>query len=100
MFFLQSQNQIYFKNPYFYKKKDYKRALNNYIKVSFFARKYKNESQIFSSNYNIGILKRKIGDKEEALKLYQENYFYAKRNIDKISTNDYLTSITAISNIQ
>jgi AraC-like DNA-binding protein len=87
------------KGDFFYKKKDYKRALNNYIKVSFFARKYKNESQIFSSNYNIGILKRKIGDKEEALKLYQENYFYAKRHIDKISTNDYLTSITAISNI-
>ena len=87
------------KGDYFYKKKKYKKALDNYLKVSLFAHKYNNKYEIFNSNYNIGIIKRKINEKEPALKLFKENYLYAIKNLDKIETDAYLTSITALANI-
>jgi len=87
------------KGNYYYNRKNYKKALDNYLKVSFFAKKYKNDGLIFSSNYNIGIIKRKIGEKSDALKLYKENFFYAKKNLEKLNNIEYLNAITAIANI-
>ena len=87
------------KGDYFYEKKKYKKALDSYLKVSLFANKYNNKYEIFNSNYNIGIIKRKINEKEPALKLFKENYSYAIKNLDKIDTDNYLISITALANI-
>lgn len=87
------------KGSFYYGKKNYKKALDNYLKASFFARKHKNESQIFSSNYSIAILKRKIGEKKEALELYKPNFIYARKNISKVGVRQYLNSITALANI-
>lgn len=87
------------KGYYYFNSKNYKRALDNYLKVSFYAKKFKDEKLNFKSNYSIGIIKRLINEKEAALALFKENYNYAKNNLAKIDTLQYLNSITAIANI-
>jgi AraC-like DNA-binding protein/TolA-binding protein len=87
------------KGDFYYKRKKYKTALDNYLQVSFYANKYKNKKQIFDSNYNIGIIKRKINEKESALVLFKENYQFALKNLDEIDTEDFLLSITSLANI-
>tara|TARA_R110000751_G_scaffold937_2_gene3203 strand:- start:11131 stop:12843 length:1713 start_codon:yes stop_codon:yes gene_type:complete len=88
------------KGGYYFNLKNYPKALDNYLKVSFYAEKLKNSKYIFKSKYDLGILKRKINEKEEALKLYKEVYHYhllnKKTNLDTIN---YLSTITAIANI-
>ena len=87
------------KGDYFFNLKDYKRALDNYLLVSEMAKKYNNEDQIFKANNNIGIIKRQINEKEDALKLFKTNFKYARQNLGEIDTLSYLSSIMALANI-
>jgi len=88
------------KGSYYFNSKDYKRALNNYLKVSYYAKKHNDKKLIFKSNYCIGTIKRIINEKEKALKLYKENFTFAKKNLGKqIDTINYINSIAAIANI-
>ncbi|WP_340064057.1 helix-turn-helix domain-containing protein [Ascidiimonas aurantiaca] len=87
------------KGDYFFNLKDYVRALDNYLLVSEIAKKYKNEKQYFKINENIGVIKRQINEKEEALQLFKANFKYAKQNLKSIDTLSYLNSITFLANI-
>lgn len=87
------------KGDYYFNLRDYKKALENYLKVSNYANKHKNKILIFKSKDNIGSIKRKIGEKEAALKLFKENFLYAKENLEEIEISSYLNSISAIANI-
>jgi len=91
----------YLTKAYFYHEKgDYKNAVDNYLLANKFAKKHKNIDLILDSNYSIGTIKRKIGEYEEALKLYRENIPYARKVLAKNNnSNYYLTTLMAISNI-
>jgi AraC-like DNA-binding protein len=87
------------KGDYFLRNKRYKKALDNYLKVSFYANKFKNELLVFNSDYNIGIIKRLINEKESALKLFKKSYLFAKNNTTKIEEEDLLISLKSLANI-
>ncbi|WP_400075064.1 helix-turn-helix domain-containing protein [Winogradskyella sp. R77965] len=87
------------KGDYYFNIRDYNKALDNYLKVSSYANKYDNKRLIFKSNDNISSIKRRIGEKESALKLSKENYYYAKEYLKEIDTTSYLNAITSLANI-
>jgi len=87
------------KGDYYYNKKAYKRALDNFLQFSFYAKKQKNRNLIFNSKYYIGITKRRTGDYEEALEIYKENLSYAQNNKSSIDSKTYLNTFTALVNL-
>lgn len=87
------------KGDFYYDKRVYKLALDNYLKFSYFAKKHNQEQMIYNANYNIGVIKRRTENLKEALELYQSNYAFTKQNKGKVSNQVYLNSITAIANV-
>jgi AraC-like DNA-binding protein len=87
------------KGDHYFNQRDYKKALNNYLKVSEYANIYKNKKSIIKSNDNIGSIKRKIGEKNSALKLYLKNLDYFNEKPRELDTIGYLNCLTSIANI-
>jgi len=88
------------KGDYYYTNNDFKKALNNYLLFSKYANKHNQENYISSSNYYIGIIKRRVGDLDEALEIYQKNFAYTQANEYSINNDiTYLNSITSLANI-
>lgn len=88
------------KGDYYYNKRVYKRALDNYLLFLKYAKEHNVAADVSRGNYIIGVLKRRIGDTEEALKLYQENLLYNIENRDSINNDiTYLRSIMALANV-
>lgn len=87
------------KGDFYYKKRVYPKAIDNYLLFFKYATKHDQKEMISRANYNIGMVKRRMGNKQEALTLYQKNYAYTKQNKELISTIAYLNSITAIANV-
>lgn len=83
------------KGGFFYGKRDFKKAIDNYIKAKKYSR---NEYLNFSVNSSIGILKDRIGEFKEALVIHKKNYLFAKKRIKHNSNRMYLNSIYAIAN--
>lgn len=86
------------KGNFYYDKRGFKKALDNYISTRTYAKQYTNTSLLFKSTYAIGILKDRIGESEAALQLHRENYAYAMQHIKIIGKTDYLNSIFALAN--
>ncbi len=85
------------KGLFFYGKKDYKRALFNFLKVDQYAKKYQDEYSIYKTRKNIGFIKRISGDFKQAIDLYKQNLKFAySRNIDTVR---YLNTLTSIANV-
>ncbi|MCK8523050.1 tetratricopeptide repeat protein [Aquimarina sp. D1M17] len=81
-----------FKGYYYFKKGDYKLALDNYLKALELSEKVNNTEYIDISKHNIGIIKTEIGKHEEALLLFKESYAYEKTKY-KLDTMGYLESL-------
>lgn len=86
------------KGSHYYDKRDFKNALDNYISANLYAKKNYNGTIVFQSNYAIGLLKDRIGESNEAIKLHRDNFTYVKENIQNVSEKDYLNSIFALAN--
>jgi len=65
------------KGDYFFRKRSFKDALDNYILANKFGRKSNNERVVYKSNYSIGILKNRVGEHKEALEIFRECYKYS-----------------------
>ncbi|MBQ4801739.1 helix-turn-helix domain-containing protein [Aquimarina sp. MMG015] len=85
------------KGSVFYNKRAFKKALDNYILANEYARKNYSPDLILYVNHEIGLLKDRIGEYEEALKLHKENYNYLKK-ADGYKTNNkqYLNNLFAM----
>ncbi len=87
------------KGDFYYDKRAYRNALDNYVQFAKYARKHQQEKMVFNANYNIGVLKRRTGNYKEALALYHDNYKYTRQHRDSVTIRTYLNSITAIANV-
>jgi len=88
------------KGDYYYNKRVHKRALDNYLEFLNYAIKHNNKQSISRANYNIGSLKRRIGDIEGALKLFKKNFDFTVNNKDTICHDKtYLNSISALAGL-
>lgn len=87
------------KGDFYYHKRAYKHALDNYVQFAQYARKHQQQEMVSNANYNIGVIKRRTGNYKEALALYHDNYTYIKQHRDSVTIRTYLNSITAIANV-
>jgi len=87
------------KGAYYNNKKDYVRALDNYIIVSEYAKRLNDKKLLYKSNHSIAIIKRLIGKKEEALKLFKENLAFAKNNRKIVDSINYVISLSSVANV-
>lgn len=87
------------KGDFYYQKRVYQRALDNYLQFYNYAKKFNQKGMMASANYNLGVVKRRTENTKEALELYRKNYSYCKENKEKINARKYLNSISALANI-
>lgn len=87
------------KGVYYHNKKDYNKALDNYIIVSEYAKKHKDDKLLYKSKHSIAIIKRLIGKPEESLELFKENLAFAERNINVVDSINYLISLASVANL-
>jgi AraC-like DNA-binding protein/tetratricopeptide (TPR) repeat protein len=87
------------KGDYFFNKKNYNKALDNYLEVSSLAEKTNNEKYILKSKYDLGNLKRRIDEKEEALILFKEYLSYSNKNPSLLDTLTYLNIISEVAHV-
>lgn len=86
------------KGNYYYHKRAYKKALDNHLLASKYARQYNNKILIFDSNNTVGNIKRRTGNLKEALEVYKENLEYAQKNKSDVTDWDYLLAISSVAN--
>ena len=84
---------------YYFIKKAHKKALENYLQVSSYAKKHHQDHMLFRSKHNIAIIKSFIGSYEEALIIAKENLEYPLKNRSKVSDREYLISISSVAYI-
>ncbi|MEM6722210.1 MAG: AraC family transcriptional regulator [Bacteroidota bacterium] len=87
------------KGDFFFLKRAYQRAIDNYVQFYNYAQEFDQKDMISRAKYNIGIVKRRLGNTKEAIELYQENFAYSQNYKDEITTLAYLNSITALANV-
>ncbi|MGH1383703.1 helix-turn-helix domain-containing protein [Kordia sp.] len=89
---------------YFYKglfldmAEDYQRAIDNYLFAESYANTNQDKTYQYYIKYNIAFLKRRIGNYEEAIKLFKECIVYeeAKKEMNMSSYLNILLHLTAI----
>ena len=91
-------NAYLIKGNFYYKKRFFKDALDNYIYANTYATQYDNKALIFKVRYAISLLKNRIGTSEEVLQLRRENLAYARQHPKDVRKNDYLNAVFALAN--
>jgi AraC-like DNA-binding protein len=84
----------------FYLQRNFKKSLDNYLNAYEFATKVNDKKLVHSINYMIGLLKSRVGNYDEALEIFKENYkYYSKLYLlDNFDLETYyLSSIFALS---
>lgn len=89
----------YIKKGIFYnKKRDFQEELKNYLKAKNYIDETNNSVLNFHNNYNIGLIKSRLKEHREALKIHLKDLPFAKKEIKKKYPNSYLNTIYAIAN--
>lgn len=83
------------KGEYFYKTRNFKNALENYIKANEFA---SNKFLKHNVTSKIATIHVRMGNNQEALNLQRPNYLFAKNYIKTLSPTGYLNSVYALAN--
>ncbi|WP_405209206.1 helix-turn-helix domain-containing protein [Aquimarina sp. LLG6339-5] len=83
------------KSQYYYDKRDFKKALDNCIKVNSYIDKTDDNNLIIENNFKIGLIKTRLGYYNEALAIFKQ----CSDDYLKISDNhkNYLSSVYAIA---
>ena len=84
------------KGNFYFEKWDYENALDNYLKALDYSKKNKNESFQYMVEYNIALIKTKLGKHVEALQIFKRSRQYQeKRGIrDTVDYLDIMVNLT------
>ncbi|MDC1161920.1 AraC family transcriptional regulator [Tenacibaculum sp.] len=85
------------KGEFYYDKRNFVKALDNFIKAKEYAIKDGSKHLIFYNSLSIGIIKDLIGEHEDALKIHKENFELGEKYIKNNDNDTYLQSIYAIA---
>ncbi len=86
------------KGEYFYIKRDFKRELENYILAKKYADYTRHPILGCLLEYNIGLVKNRIGEHSEALEIHKNNFPLMKKHLKGKANYSYIHSIYAIAN--
>jgi len=82
----------------YYKERNFKKALDNYLEANEYATKNFNKKFALQSNHSIAVLRGRIGEHETAVELHRENYLKSKDDIKTIGVNSYLEYVFSLAN--
>ncbi len=86
------------KGIFFFYQRNFKEALNFHIKAYSHA-KNNNPNLAFKINHNIAVLRERLGDHKEALKIFKNSFNYlVDSNLKTENNKDYLRAIFSLSN--
>lgn len=86
------------KGDYYYKKRKFGVALDNYLLAHNSDVNKKNLNYVFVLKHRIGLLKSRFGNDKEALKLFKKTHEYHEANISEFkNTDSYLSVLFALS---
>ncbi len=86
------------KGDLYYEKNDFKNAIENFANGADYIDKKTDSELYFITRNNIAIIKKLIGENEDALELYKDNYKFANANKTiKEDLDYYLTSISSLA---
>lgn len=83
------------KGEYYYKIRDFIKALDYYVKAKKLAN---NKFLKYNIDAKIGIIKNRVGKNKEALEIQKRSYHFAKKHIKKVNISTYLNSVYSLSN--
>ncbi|GGG34434.1 hypothetical protein GCM10011344_38990 [Dokdonia pacifica] len=90
----------YAKGFYYFNKRNFIKATDNFIKANEYANRYYNKDIIVRSKQNLGLLKQETGDYKQALTIYKENFSYAiSKESSLLLPEDYLEIIFSVASI-
>lgn len=84
------------KGVHYNNKKNYKDALGNFITAHRYSKKKNNLDFINQCNHYIGSIKYRLGDNEEALKLFQKNHKYLD-SVENENSRIYINSLFSLA---
>ncbi|WP_299122151.1 helix-turn-helix domain-containing protein [uncultured Winogradskyella sp.] len=70
----------YSKANFYYEKRDFKKAMDNVLESLFYSKKHNDKDNIAACNLLIGLLKSRIGENNNAVKILKDNYYYIEKN--------------------
>ncbi|WP_299900104.1 helix-turn-helix domain-containing protein [uncultured Aquimarina sp.] len=88
----------YIKGLTLYDRKDFKNSLDSFIEAHRFSKNNQNLSLLYDTKYSIATLKSRVGEHEEALKIFKDCYYYAKINLNNNRDKEnFLVILQALS---
>ncbi len=84
---------------YLQKKGEYEKAIDNYILSNKFATSTNSEDLHFLNNFNLGTIKRIIGEYHESLKLFRKCFIFTKKSSNSGYDSNHLKTIISLSNV-
>lgn len=85
------------RGEYYYKKRNFKNELKNYLLAKDYADREGNPLLSFFIDYDIALIKDRNGEHEEALKIHKKNLLFAEKNIKKEYSFLYIQCIYALA---
>ncbi|MEP0265018.1 helix-turn-helix domain-containing protein [Dokdonia sp.] len=97
---LHPANSYYAKGVYFFNQRNFIKATDYFIKANEYANRNYNQDIIVRTKQSLGLLKKEIGDYEQALILYKENFKYTtSKDTNTLLPIDYLEVVFSIASI-
>ncbi|MFY7669794.1 helix-turn-helix domain-containing protein [Tenacibaculum sp. MEBiC06402] len=86
------------KGEYYYEKRKFKKELKNYLLAKKYVEKTNNKTLSFFIEYDIGLVKDRNGEHEEAIEIHKKNFNFSKSQMKYKFNYIYLQSIYAMAN--
>lgn len=86
------------KGETYYKRRDFKKELQYYLLSKKHSDRMENSYLTFYINYNIALIKDRLGEHQEALSMHKENLLIASKHLRGKDNQAYLNAIYAIAN--
>ncbi len=78
----------------YYEKRNFKKALDCYLKTLYYANKNNNKNLLEETKFNIGLIKSRLGYYNEALNIFKESLKY---NTNHLDNHNYLNNLYALA---
>ncbi|WP_282086593.1 helix-turn-helix domain-containing protein [Aquimarina algiphila] len=84
------------KGTYYFQKRKFKKALDNFLKAKAYTLDFPRLN--YAAEHSIGLLKSRVGEYEEALDIFKENWAHVnKMNLKKTDNNNYLITLFSLA---
>ncbi len=89
----------FMKGAIYYDGRDFKQSFDNYLTAYNLSKKKGELELMYKANYGIGVLKDRIGEYEESLRIFEECLRYLDNDKNFNNTEDYLAILSGLTDL-